>query len=198
MPHSAPSWTVWLKLVGTFLLLSLDSILSHQEGLLSCLSCSLSLAPPVTKVAEVVTVVVAVDPGGVGGEDPVVAVAVEPIEVGDELASCWSSVVLCAFSFCCLVSIDTMVSIMAMSHAAKINIQKSLLLDKIKFLPEEYFCLFLLFVLNIFAVFIIVINTIHTAMCIIINTQIDICVSNTSDINLLFVLKYCETEIYGL
>ena len=103
MQYSAPS--VWLKLVGTFLLLSLDSIFSHQDGFLSCLSCSLSLAPPVTKVAEVVTVVVAVDPGGVGGEDPVVAVAVEPIEVGDELASYWSSVVLCAFSCCCLVAL---------------------------------------------------------------------------------------------
>ena len=164
MPHSAPSWTVWLKLVGTFLLLSLDSILSHQEGLLSCLSCSLSLAPPVTKVAEVVTVVVAVDPGGVGGEDPVIAVAVEPIEVGDELASCWSSVVLCAFSCCCLVSIDTKISIMAMFHAAKINIQKSLLSDKIKLICLKNIFVYFCFFFNAFAVFIIVINTIHTAI----------------------------------
>merc|ERR1719430_1715144 len=96
-------WPVWLKHVGTFLLLSLDSILNRQDGRLSCLSWSASLAPPVTKVAEVVTVVVAVDPGGVGGVDPVVAVAVEPIEVGDELASCCSSVVLWAFSCCCFV-----------------------------------------------------------------------------------------------
>ena len=71
---------------------------------------------------------------------------------------------------------------------------KIIVSDKIKFLPEEYFCLFLLF-LNIFAVFIIVINTIHSAMCIIIKTQIDICVSNTLDINLLFVLKTVSCSV---
>ena len=171
--------------MGTFLLLSLDSILSRQDGFLSCLSCSLSLAPPVTKVAEVVTVVVAVDPGGVGGEDPVVAVAVEPIEVGDELASCWSSVVLCAFSSCCLVSIDTMISIMAMFHAAKINIQKSLLSDKIKLI-----CLKNIFVYSCFFEYICCIYNCNQH-----NTHRHICVSNTLDINLLFVLKTVSCSV---
>ena len=66
------------------LFLSLDSIRSLQEGLRSCLSVSL----PATRVAEVVTVVEAVDPGRAG-------------EAGAGEANCWSSVVLWAFSCCC-------------------------------------------------------------------------------------------------
>ena len=72
------------------LFLSLDSILSLQDGLRSCLSVS----PPAIRVAEVVTVVVAVDPGDAGTGE-------EPPGLGDEIASCCSSVVLCAFSCCC-------------------------------------------------------------------------------------------------
>ena len=57
----------------------------------------MSASPPAMRVAEVVTVVVAVEPGRAGeagaGEDPP--------GLGDDIASCCSSVVLWAFSCCC-------------------------------------------------------------------------------------------------
>ena len=69
------------------LFLSFDSIRSLQDGLLSC--CLSSVPDPATRVAVVVTVVVAVDPGRAGE-----AGAGEAPPPGELMTSCWSSVVL--------------------------------------------------------------------------------------------------------
>ena len=96
-----PSWILcsaeseWFKVFALLtLFLSVDSILSLQDGLRSC---CLSASPaPATRVAEVVTVVLAVEPGRAGeagaGDDP---------PAGELMTSCCSSVVLAAFSCCC-------------------------------------------------------------------------------------------------
>ena len=86
-------WKVFSGLCLLTLFLSLDSILNLQEGLLSCLSAS---AVPVTRVALVVTVVLAVDPGRAGE-----AGAGEAPPPGELITSCCSWSVRWAFSCCC-------------------------------------------------------------------------------------------------
>ena len=78
------------KVACLTLFLSLDSILSLHEGLLSCLLSSL-FPFPATRVAVVVTVVVAVEPGRAGEAGPGAGLAPPP---GLLITSCWSSVVL--------------------------------------------------------------------------------------------------------